>query len=255
MRTDRFNVLGVGVSAIDMQAALTAVEKWIESQEQHYICVTNVHLVMEGQRDQVLRRILNTSGLTTPDGMPLVWLGRLLGYRHIGRVYGPDLMLALSELSARKGYKNFYYGGVEQVPERVARHLKTLFPALQIVGTFSPPFRPLSEAEDARVVEIINASDAEIVWVGLGAPKQEKWMASHIGRLRAPVLIGVGAAFDFHSARISQAPRWMMRLGLEWLYRLFQEPRRLWKRYLINNPLFVALTLAQALHIRRFSLD
>jgi N-acetylglucosaminyldiphosphoundecaprenol N-acetyl-beta-D-mannosaminyltransferase len=187
--------------------------------------------------------------------MPLVWLSRLQGFHHVERVYGPDLMLALCERLAAKGYRHFFYGGAEGVPEQLASVLQKRFPGLQVAGTFSPPFRSLTADEDDRIVQMINAAAPDIVWVGLSTPKQERWMAGHRERLTAPVLIGVGAAFDFLTGRKPQAPRWMQRAGLEWLFRLLTEPRRLWRRYLINNPLFVALVVLQALGVRRYGLE
>jgi len=246
----RVNILGVGISAINMNIALKVIETWITKRESHYVCVTPVHSVMECQRDPQLRHIFNTSGMTTPDGMPLVWISRLKGFRHVDRVYGPDLMLALCERSVARGYRHFFYGGAEGVPEQLAEVLQRRFPGLVVAGTFSPPFRPLTPEEDEHIVQMINKAVPDIVWVGLGSPKQERWMAAHVDRLTAPVLIGVGAAFDFHTGRKPQAPRWMQRSGLEWLFRLLTEPRRLWRRYLINNPLFVALVILQALGVR-----
>ena len=251
----RANILGVGVSAINMTMALEVIEGWIARREPHYVCVTGVHGVMESQRDENLRRIHNQAGLVTPDGMPLVWLSRLKGFRHVDRVYGPDLMLALCERSVTRGCRHFLYGGAKGVPEQLAAVLQQRFPGLCVVGTYSPPFRPLTPEEDRKVVRMINEANPDIVWVGLSTPKQERWMAAHVGRLIAPVLIGVGAAFDFHTGRKPQAPRWMQRSGLEWLFRLLTEPRRLWRRYLVNNPLFVTLVLLQALGLRGYSLE
>lgn len=250
MEPPRVNILGVGVSAINMTMALEIIEGWISRREHHYVCVTGVHGVMESQRDEELRRIHNQAGLVTPDGMPLVWLSRLKGFRHVDRVYGPDLMLALCERSVTRGYRHFFYGGAEGVPEQLAEVLQRRFPGLQVVGTYSPPFRPLTPEEDEQVVQMINKANPDIVWVGLSTPKQERWMAAHVNRLTAPVLIGVGAAFDFLSGRKPQAPRWMQRAGLEWFFRLLTEPRRLWRRYLINNPLFVMLVVLEALGLR-----
>jgi len=251
----RVNVLGVGVSAITMAVALDVIETWISRCEPHYVCVTGVHGVMESQRDEVLRRIHDEAGLVTPDGMPLVWLSRIRGFRQVDRVYGPDLMLALCERSVVRGYRQFFYGGAEGVPEQLADSLRRRFPGLQVAGAYSPPFRPLTPEEDAEIVQMINEADADIVWVGLSTPKQELWMADHLGRVKAPVMIGVGAAFDFHTGRKPQAPRWMQRAGLEWLFRLLTEPRRLWKRYLINNPVFVMLIIAQLIGILQFPAD
>ena len=250
----RVNILGVGVSAINIAMALEAIEGWIARRSPRYVCVTGVHGVMESQRDEELRRIHNRAGLVTPDGMPLVWLSRLKGLGHVERVYGPHLMLAICERSVSKGYRHFFYGGAEGVPEQLAVVLQNRFPGMQVVGTFSPPFRPLTAEEDEQIVQMINENRPDIVWIGLSTPKQERWMAEHTHRLNAPVLIGVGAAFDFLSGRKPQAPRWMQRAGLEWLFRLLTEPRRLWRRYLVNNPLFVMLVLAQALGLRRYTL-
>jgi len=251
----RVNILGVGVSAVNMQTTLDIIDGWIARRESNYVCVTGVHGVMESQRDEELRRIHNAAGLVTPDGMPLVWLSHLKGFRHVERVYGPDLMPALCERSVAKEYRHFFYGGAEGVPEQLAKVLSHRFPGLVVTRTYSPPFRPLTPEEDEEIVQMINEANPDIVWVGLSTPKQERWMAKHVGRLVAPVLIGVGAAFDFHTGRKPQAPRWMQRSGLEWLFRLLTEPRRLWRRYLVNNPIFVTLVLLQALGLRRYSLE
>jgi len=253
--TERVNVLGIGISAITMSQALAIIEEWIVQRERHYVCVTGVHGVMESQRDENLRRIHNTAGLVTPDGMPLVWFSHLRGSRHVERVYGPDLMLALTERSIEKGYRHFLYGGRVGVPERLAQNLTQWFPGLNIAGTYSPPFHTLTGEEELRTVQTINVSNADIVWVGLGTPKQEYWMKEHLGKVAAPVMIGVGAAFDFHSGLKKQAPRWIQRSGFEWLYRFMTEPRRLGKRYLVNNPLFLWLILLQTLGIKRYSLE
>ncbi len=204
--------------------------------------------------EAALKRIHNDAGLVTPDGMPLVWLGRLRR-QPIDRVYGPDLLLATCERTATKGVRHYFLGGAPGVPELLAEKLRQRFPALVVAGTCSPPFRPLSEEEDRELCARIDDAHADIVWVGFGAPKQERWMAAHRDRLAAPVLIGVGAAFDFHAGLKSQAPRFLQRSGLEWLYRLATEPRRLWKRYLINNPWFLWLTALQILGLRRFPLE
>jgi N-acetylglucosaminyldiphosphoundecaprenol N-acetyl-beta-D-mannosaminyltransferase len=235
----RVDVLGVGVSAIDMDRAVAEVTRWIKEREQHYVCITGVHGVMESQRDPELLAIHNGSGLTTPDGMPLVWAGRWAGVAHMRRVYGPDLMLALCALAAERGWSCYFYGAAEGVPELLAERLAARFPGLKVAGMMSPPFRPLTPEEDAAVVERINAAAPDLLWVGLSTPKQERWMAAHVGRLAVPVLVGVGAAFDIHAGLLPQAPRWMQTSGLEWLYRLFREPRRLWRRYLRNNPRFI----------------
>jgi N-acetylglucosaminyldiphosphoundecaprenol N-acetyl-beta-D-mannosaminyltransferase len=252
---ERVNVLGVGVSAINMNLALASIEEWVEKQSQNYVCVTGVHGVMESQTAPELRKIHNCAGLVTPDGMPLVWVGRASGHHDMNRVYGPDLLLAVCQQSLQKQYRHYFYGGAEGIPELLAQKLRERFPHLIIAGTYSPPFRTLTPEEDAQVVDMINAANPDLVWVGLSTPKQERWMASHIGKLSAPVLLGVGAAFDFHAGVKKQAPLWMQRSGLEWLFRLLSEPSRLWKRYLYNNPRFVWLITLQALGLRKYTLD
>ena len=197
---------------------------------------------------------MNASGLTTPDGMAIVWLLRLQGHRRVSRVYGPDLMLSLCRHGLERGIRHFLYGGDKGVVEELSASLLTRFPGLQIVGTHTPPFGELTEEEDRQAVESINACNPDIVWVGLSTPKQERWMAVHLGRIEAPVMIGVGAAFDFLSGRKRQAPRWMQRAGLEWLFRLASEPRRLWPRYR-RYPLFVLLAIAQLLGLKHYPLD
>jgi N-acetylglucosaminyldiphosphoundecaprenol N-acetyl-beta-D-mannosaminyltransferase len=250
----RTNILGVGISAVDMGQALETIRGWIESKEPHYVCVCVVHTVMECQRDERLRQIVNSAGLATPDGMPLVWLSRLAGHKHVTRVYGPDLMLAFCQLAAQEGYTNYFYGGDLGTPELLADKFSQKFPGLKIVGGYSPPFRPLSKEEDDEVVRMINEANPDVVWVGLGTPKQDWWVAEHVGRLSASVLIAIGAAFDFHAGRVKQAPRWMQRSGLEWLYRLCQEPRRLWRRYLTYNPLFLISLLLQWTGLKKYEL-
>jgi len=235
----RVDVLGVHVSAIDLQMAVDKISSWIEQHERRYVCVTGVHGVMEAQRDPELARIHNESGLTTPDGMPMVWAGRRAGASWMSRVYGPDLMLALLARAAERGWSSYFYGGAEGTPEQLVANFGRRFPGLRIAGAYSPPFRQLSPEEDAKAVAAINASGADLVWVGLSTPKQERWMYEHRPLLAAPVLLGVGAAFDFHAGLLRQAPAWMQRSGLEWMYRLYREPRRLWRRYLRNNPAFV----------------
>lgn len=235
----RVNILGVRVSAIDLPLAIETISSWIAERRQRYVCITGAHGVMESRHDTALRVIHNRAGLVTPDGMPLVWMARLLGHPRTRRVYGPDLMRALSALSAERGYRQFYYGGNPGVAEDLAAILSETYPGLAVAGTLSPPFRPLTAEEDAAIVAQINAARPDIVWVGLSTPKQERWMAGHAGRLDAPVMIGVGAAFDFLAGKKAQAPLWMQRNGLEWLFRLCQEPRRLSRRYLWIVPGFL----------------
>lgn len=249
----RCDVLGVGVSAVNMPLAVRQIHQWIEQRQCHYVCITGVHGVMESQRDEQLKRIHNAAGMVTPDGMPMVWINKLRGNSHVDRVYGPDLMLEICREGVAKGHKHFLYGGGDGVAEQLQRQLEEKCPGIKIVGTYTPPFRQLTDAEDHEIVQRINRSGADIVWVGLSTPKQERWMSRHIGRLHAPVMVGVGAAFDFHAGLKRQAPRWIGRCGLEWFYRLCCEPKRLWKRYLLNNPLFLWYFCLQSFGLRDFS--
>ena len=237
--TPRVDVLGVGVSVINIPMGLKLIEQWIEQGSHQYVCVTSVHGIMESQCDRRLRAIHNYSGLTTPDGMPLVWAGRAAGARNIDRVSGPDLMPALSALARARGFSSYFYGGRPGVAELLAERLQHLYPGFKVAGTYCPPFRELTGDEDEHIVRVINSTEAHIVWVGLSTPKQERWMAAHVNRLNANVLMGVGAAFDVHAGLSRRAPRWMQRSGLEWTYRLAHEPRRLWQRYLYNNVPFL----------------
>jgi N-acetylglucosaminyldiphosphoundecaprenol N-acetyl-beta-D-mannosaminyltransferase len=235
----RVDVLGVEVSAIDRSMALDEITRWVETRDRQYVCVTGVHGVMESQADPGLRRIHNESGLTTPDGMPMVWAGKFAGAHWMTRVYGPDLMLDVCRLAADRGWSSFFYGGAPGVPEELARRLGEAFPGLVVAGCHSPPYRPLEEDEKVEIAAMINQARPTLVWVGLSTPKQERWMAEFRPLLDAPAVFGVGAAFDIHAGKLAQAPVWMQRSGLEWFYRLTREPRRLWRRYLVNNPRFL----------------
>ena len=234
----RVDVLGVGISCADISRVVDLIAGWIATDEKNYICVTGMHGVMESRHDLELRGIHNQSGLTTPDGMPMVWASRWAGMKQARRVYGPDLLVAVMEFGAAHGWRSYLLGGAPGVADEFAHRLRSSNPDVQIVGCSSPP-SPLSPTEDAELVDEINRARPDIIWVGLGTPKQERWMASHRDTLSAPVLVGVGAAFDFGAGTLRQAPRWMQRSGLEWLFRLAVEPRRLWRRYLFNIPRFV----------------
>jgi N-acetylglucosaminyldiphosphoundecaprenol N-acetyl-beta-D-mannosaminyltransferase len=235
------DILGVGVSATNMDDAIALIDRWVEERIPNYVCVTGVHGVMESRSDPRLFEIHNRAGLVCPDGMPLVWISHWRGAKRVERVYGPDLMRAISARSSARGYRHFYFGGAPGIAEKLAASLVAAYPGLQVTGTVCPPFRALTPEEDSEVVAQINAAAPDIVWVGLSTPKQEKWMASHIGKINAPVMIGVGAAFDFLSGVKKQAPVWMQRRGLEWLFRLATEPRRLWRRYTYIVPGFLFL--------------
>ncbi len=251
----RVNVLGVGVSAINLDSALEAIGRAVAAKTKGYICVTGVHGVSEAQGDPLFRRILNRAFLNTPDGMPMVWMGRLCGFKQMRRVYGPDLMLLLAQASPARGYTHFFSGGAPGVAETLKANLQRRFPGLQVVGTYTPPFRPLEPAEERELAEMVRQAKPDFFWVGLSTPKQERFMAQYWQKLDATLFLGVGAAFDFHAGRVPQAPRWMQRTGLEWLFRLGSEPRRLWKRYLRNNPLFIARAFSQLTGLRKYPLD
>jgi N-acetylglucosaminyldiphosphoundecaprenol N-acetyl-beta-D-mannosaminyltransferase len=235
----RVNILGVGVHAIDMSLALEQICNLIEYGRKGYVCVTGVHGIMEAQTDPQFRSILNRSAITTPDGMPTVWVGRLRGFSRMRRVFGPDLMLETCKMSVDKGYTHFLYGGAPGVAKELGEILVRKFPGLKIVGTFTPPFRPLNPREESSLRKMVANSRPHIFWTGLSTPKQERFMARYLPTLDTKVMVGVGAAFDVHTGRIRDAPDWIKKAGLQWLHRLSQEPSRLWKRYLLNNPRFV----------------
>jgi len=227
------------VSAVNPASAIAELSRWIAENEHHYVCVTGVHGIMESQDDPSLIDIHNRSGLTVPDGVPTVWAGHYAGFPDMQRVYGPDLMPSFIEAGVPRGDTHFLYGGAEGVADLLKEKLGERFPGVKIVGTYCPPFRPLTEQEEDEVVELINASGAQVVWVGLSTPKQERWMDRMAHRLNANAVLGVGAAFDINADLASRAPRFIQRIGMEWLYRLFKEPKRLYKRYLKNNPRFI----------------
>jgi len=231
---------------MDLNLCTDVLLQWIREHHRTYVIVATVHTVMEAHDNELVRSAISGAGMVTPDGMPLVIAGKLRGL-NIGRVYGPDLMLAIFARSTARGPRHFLYGGDHGVAKILRARLEARFPDAQIVGDYSPPFRPMSGDEEASVAEMINASGADIVWVGLGTPKQDLWMARMRPRLQACILVGVGAAFDFHAGLKPQAPKIMQDLSLEWLFRLICEPRRLWRRYLINNPRFLYHLAKQSL--------
>ncbi len=246
----RADVLGVKVSAVDMKRSLDLSDRWIAAGKPGYICVTGVHGVMEAQKDPGLRHILNHAAINLPDGMPMTWLGRLQGFKRMDRVFGPDFMVAMCQVSVGRGYRNFFYGGKPGVAELLDETLKCKFPGLQVVGTYTPPFRRLSPEEEASLFEQVAEAKPHIVWVGLSTPKQERFMAQYVERLNVPLLVGVGAAFDFHTGAIRDCSGWIKRAGLQWLHRLMQDPKRLWRRYLRNNPAFVWRVTCQLMGLR-----
>lgn len=254
-RVERVNVLGVGLSAINLNSAAERVEEALRDRRKGYVCVTGVHGVSEAQDDPEFKYILNNAFLNTPDGMPMVWMGKAQGFGSMRRVYGPDLMLRVCELSVRTGHSHFFYGGAPGVAELLAQSLSTRFPGLKVAGCFTPPFRPLNETEERELITQVAAARPDCFWVGLSTPKQERFMARYAPVLEATLFFGVGAAFDFHAGRLRQAPLWMQRSGLEWLFRLWCEPGRLWKRYLRNNPLFVMRAALQLSGFRKYTVE
>lgn len=248
---DRIDVLGVGVHAVDLDEAVRRCERLLDRGDKGYVSVTGVHGIMEAQRDPEFREILNCSFLCAPDGMPTVWVGRLRGHRNMRRVYGPDLMLEMCRRSVACGYRHFLYGGGPGTVERLSERLQRLAPGIEIVGAYTPPFRPLTWREEAELLAHIAEARPDIVWVGLSTPKQEHFMAQMLHRLDTHLMIGVGAAFDLHAGLRRDAPAWMKYCGLQWLHRLLQEPRRLGPRYFVNNPLFAWKIAGQLAGMRR----
>jgi N-acetylglucosaminyldiphosphoundecaprenol N-acetyl-beta-D-mannosaminyltransferase len=224
--------------------------KWSRLNESRYACIANVHMLMECYDSEPFQNIVNQADLVTPDGMPLVWMMRMKGIRHQERVYGPTLMLRLLEAAAGQGIPVGFYGGQPRVLESLVARMRACYAGLNVTFALSPPFSEMSSKEDEELVQKINQSGPRILFVGLGCPKQEIWMARHRERIQA-VMLGVGAAFDFHAGVKPQAPAWLQRIGLEWSFRLLSEPRRLWRRYLYHNPRFVLLALADLLGLLR----
>jgi len=251
---DYVNVLGVALSPLNMGLALERIGRAIAARQKGYVCVTGVHGVSEAQSDPEFRRILNRAFLCTPDGMPMVWAGRWQGHKLMDRVYGPDLMLAIMEVSEKTGWRHFFYGGANGVAQLLSARLLERFPKVRIVGSYEPPFRPLNPGELQELRDKVRQAQPDFFWVGLSTPKQERFMAGHLDQLDATLMFGVGAAFDILSGKVRQAPRWMQRSGLEWLFRLGCEPRRLWKRYFINNPLFMARMFCQLTGLKKYPL-
>ena len=246
----RANVLGVGVHAIDMAEAVRQAEYLLAAGGSGYVCLTGVHGVMEAQGDSELREILNRAFLCLPDGMPTVWVGRLQGHQQMSRVYGPDFMMEMCRRSRLGDFRHFLYGGAPGVAEQLRTRLEALMPWLRIVGTYTPPYGPLSARQEAELLASVTQSEPDILWVGLSTPKQERFMAQYWGRLPVKLMAGVGAAFDLHAGLKSDAPQWMKQCGLQWLHRLGQEPLRLGPRYLKHNPRFVMAICRQLVGMR-----
>jgi N-acetylglucosaminyldiphosphoundecaprenol N-acetyl-beta-D-mannosaminyltransferase len=242
VNTKVFNILGVKINATDIPRATDSILKIIETKQKAYICVAPVATIVDAQKDKEYLKTVNASVMTVPDGMPVVWLGKLQGEK-VGRTYGPDLMSELCDKGREFGIKHFLYGGNDQTNELLVTKLKEKYPGIIITGFYAPGILKVKEVESQVVLDKINQAKPDILWVGLGSPKQDYWMSIHRDKLEVPVMVGVGAAFDFISGVKPKAPKWMQRSGLEWLFRLCNEPRRLWRRYLLGNTYFIYLLI------------
>ena len=247
------NILGSRVHPVNIPIVIQKIDELIKNGLKGYITVTGVHGIMESQRSLKVKLAHNHSFLSVPDGMPLVYIGKCFGYKKIARCYGPDLMMAIMNESVIKGYTHFFYGGKERIAQKLKHIMENNFPGIKILGTYTPPFRPLNDIEKKDFIELIWSLRPNIIWVGLSTPKQELFMYEFLPLLETNLIIGVGAAFDIHTDQINSAPAWMQIMALEWLYRIIQEPKRLWKRYLINNPLFLWNLALQLLKIKKFN--
>lgn len=236
------DILGIRFDLITYNAVMETIRRWRINGEFHYVTITNPHSVILCHRDEQMREATAGAGLTLPDGIGIIMAANLLGYKS-NRVTGPTLMLKLCDWGRKYGYRHFFYGGADSVAEKLAENLSEKYPGLEVAGTYSPPFRLITEQEDKDIVDMINSSNTDIVWIGLGAPKQEKWMAEHLGHINATAMVGVGAAFDFHSGNVKWAPNWVRQVGLEWLYRTISEPRRIGPKAM-DNLLFGVRALA-----------
>jgi N-acetylglucosaminyldiphosphoundecaprenol N-acetyl-beta-D-mannosaminyltransferase len=249
------NVLAVGIHPVNMQSALSIVETQIKSETKGYVCLAGVHGVMEAQRDPVLKSIFAKALLVAPDGMPTVWIGHLQGFHSMKRVFGPELMIEVIRRTEFRDCIHFFCGGEPGVAEMLRSTMLEKFPWVKIAGTYSPPFRAMTAIEEREFFELIHSLQPDIIWVGLSTPKQERFMAHYLPILDTKLMIGVGAAFLFHTGAIRDSPKWVKHAGLQWLHRLFQEPSRLWKRYLLNNPLFIFYSMLQIIGLKRYRFE
>lgn len=240
----KVNILGIQVTPISSNEVVSQVDQWVQNNQKNYICLCPNYSIMMSQKYPILRRSINQASITIADGRAVAWACKFNGYNNAKQVRGTDLMRLVCHMSEQKGLTHFFYGGTDELLEKLVRNLRQQYPKLQVAGTYAPPFRSLTQTEKKEMMEIINASQPDIVWIGLGAPKQELWMAEHFQDLQASVLIGVGAAFDFLAGMKTEAPRWMQKVALEWLFRLASEPRRLWKRN-VYHPIFMAQVMWQ----------
>ncbi|WP_213805482.1 WecB/TagA/CpsF family glycosyltransferase [Granulicella sp. dw_53] len=251
----RANVLGIGVDAVDMEQALVRIEEELQLKRKGYVCLVGVHGVMEAQRDAAIANIFRNAALALPDGMPTVWVGRHQGHVNMERVAGPDLMLEVMRGERFRNATHFLCGGKDGVAEELREQLMSRYPFLKIVGTYTPPFGPMSLKQEKEFVTMIGNARPSIVWVGISTPKQDRFMNHYLPLLDTTLMFGVGAAFDFHTGRISDCPEWIKQAGLQWFDRLLQDPRHLWKRYLRNNPAFLFYSLLQLTGLRSYPLQ
>lgn len=242
LNIDTCNVLGVNITVSNMEQISKLLLEHLNCLKGEYICISNVHTTVMAYEDEQYRKVQNEAFMAVPDGKPLVLACKKKGFKNAGRIAGPDLMPEILKMSQEKGYSHYFYGSTEETLSLLKEKLLIACPNLKIAGMYAPPFRPLTEQEDESVIRQINESKADFIWIGLGAPKQEIWMNAHKGRING-IMLGVGAAFDFHAGTVKRAPRWMQEWCLEWLYRLCQDPKRLFKRYLKTNTKFIWLTL------------
>lgn len=249
------NILGVRIHPTNINNIIIVLDQLINQNKKGYITVTGIHGIIESLNSLFIKKAHNSSYLTVPDGMPLVYIGKLHGFVQMKRCYGPDLMKSIMNYSQYKKYSHFFYGGKPGIAEKLKIEMQKKFPKIQILGTYTPPFRPLNKKEKAMFINLINKLQPNFIWVGLSTPKQELFMYEYLPLLKTNIMIGVGAAFDIHTGQSKSAPLWMQVLALEWFYRLMKEPRRLWKRYLINNPMFIYLFALQVLGIKKYYIE
>jgi N-acetylglucosaminyldiphosphoundecaprenol N-acetyl-beta-D-mannosaminyltransferase len=252
---EQVNVLGIGVHPIDLQKSAWILQRRIQEKRKGYVCLAGVHGVMEAQRNPHLKAILAEALLVVPDGMPTVWMGHMQGFCAMQRVFGPDLMIDIISRSEFRNCVHFFCGGEPGVADKLKANILEQFPWVKIAGTYSPPFRPMTATEEEDLAATLRLLQPDVIWVGLSTPKQEQFMARYLPMLDTKLMIGVGAAFLFHTGAIKDSPRWVKHIGLQWLHRLWQEPSRLWKRYVLNNPLFVVYAFLQIIGLKRYSLE
>lgn len=241
---EQISILGILVNPVNLHSSLTQFDEWIQSKTHAYVCVAPAHSIMECVNDPSLLPVFNEADMVTPDGMSIVWLLQLKGHKNVRRVYGPDLVMAACHHGIEKNWKHFFFGGGLTVAQKLADKLQDQIPGLQVAGVHTPPFGRPNDAEDIAMIELLNNSGADILWVGMSSPWQEVWMHEHLGRINIPIMVGVGAAFDYLSGTKPQAPQLIQKFGLEWLFRLLKEPKRMWPRYK-QYPRFVFLALRE----------